>query len=102
MAQAAVGNKTPYGAGGRTPARPGFITPGHASVRQVGRTPNPYGGATPASHYSATAPGAPYGYQTPRPMGAGPPANNPLPHGMNPARAAMIQQAGGWSQPGWS
>lgn len=106
-----IGGKTPYG--GRTPARtpaPGHATPGRMSVRQPGRTPNPYGhqgtpsgsgfGAPPATTFGAT----PYGgYQTP---GGGRPPPPPsgfgqtpagVPSGMNPQRAAMIQQNGGWS-----
>jgi len=48
FAAAAASGRTPFGAGMRTPARPGAATPGHMSVRQVGRTPNPYaGGQTP-------------------------------------------------------
>ncbi|KIK57744.1 hypothetical protein GYMLUDRAFT_45913 [Collybiopsis luxurians FD-317 M1] len=89
----ANGSKTPYGAGGRTPARPGgYATPGRASVRPThGRTPNPYGGATPAPNYGPAptnfgAPPAqpPYaGYQTPR---AGYPAQPP-------ARTAVMNNA---------
>ncbi|KAH9935008.1 transcription elongation factor Spt6 [Fomitopsis serialis] len=101
------GGKTPYGAG-RTPARTpaaGHATPGHMSVRQMGRTPNPYGpggqvpgtsslgGATPAF---GAPPRTPYGggFQTPNPAG------------VHPARAALIQQGdagggGGWGQSGW-
>ncbi|CAL1704685.1 unnamed protein product [Somion occarium] len=99
-----LGGKTPYGA--RTPARtpaPGHATPGRMSVRHVGRTPNPYGGApggaTPFGAPPPSALGMPppptpayAGYQTPgygsRPAGAG------APGGMNPQRAAMIQQSG--------
>jgi len=98
----AAGGRTPFGAGARTPARtPGHVTPGHMSVRQ----PNPYTGATPsalgppASSYGLP-PQTPYGYQTPS---AYPPrtpsfAQQPpvIPPGMNPARAAMIQNSGGW------
>ncbi|KAI0374913.1 transcription elongation factor Spt6 [Pilatotrama ljubarskyi] len=115
---AAAGGKTPYG--GRTPAArtpaPGHATPGHMSVRQVGRTPNPYGGAS--THPSAPVPGAfpqpgyggmsqyggsqygappPAGFQTPgyqqpAPSGFGQP---PAPPGVHPSRAAMIQ-GNGW------
>ncbi|KAG6814391.1 hypothetical protein H0H92_010977 [Tricholoma furcatifolium] len=118
IANAVAGGKTPFGAGGRTPARPqtGAATPGRMSVRQVGRTPNPYSGATPynapAAPNSHSGPGSympshtPYGYQTP---GHRPPAFQPppqVPPGMNPARAAMIQQntgTTGWRQgSGWS
>lgn len=126
---AATGSKTPYGAGrmtpARTPAQPGYATPGHMSVRQTARTPNPYQptpppGVTPqaastyasASTYAATPS---YGYQTPR-SGAMPPPpvppagapyvapTQPASMGMNPARAAMIQNMGGWgsgSGGGW-
>jgi len=109
---AAAGGKTPFGAGARTPARPGNATPGHMSVRQAARTPNPYtGGMTPARYGGATpapftgvpqaAYGLPpqpqYGYQTPSHRPPFPPPGQPLPAGMNPARAAMIQQGGsGW------
>ncbi|KAJ7172406.1 transcription elongation factor SPT6 [Mycena filopes] len=109
---AAAGGKTPFGAGARTPARPGNATPGHMSVRQAARTPNPYtGGATPARYGGATPapftgvpqaayglpPQPPYGYQTPSHRPPFPPPGQPLPAGMNPARAAMIQQGGsGW------
>ncbi|KAH9854249.1 transcription elongation factor Spt6 [Lenzites betulinus] len=108
------GGKTPYG--GRTPAArtpaPGHTTPGHMSARQVGRTPNPYGGAS--THPSVPAPGggfppAGYGgmsqyggpqygapaagfqtpaYQQPAPSGF---AQPPAPPGVHPSRAAMIQ-----------
>ncbi|KIY72184.1 hypothetical protein CYLTODRAFT_63573 [Cylindrobasidium torrendii FP15055 ss-10] len=81
-AQGAGGGRTPYGAGmGRTP--------GHASVRQPGATPNPYGGATPR------------GFGAPTGGGWGQPNVAPaMPSGMNPARAAMIQQGStnGWGQ----
>ncbi|KAG7092573.1 hypothetical protein E1B28_008921 [Marasmius oreades] len=122
LANAAAGGKTPYG--GRTPGRPsGFATPGRTSVRPVGRTPNPYGGATPApnygttpSNYASTPHGqtphgqTPYGYGTPahRPQNQGypppPPPPSNLPHGMNAARAAMIQQSSAWGNrgSGWS
>ncbi|KAK1236011.1 Transcription elongation factor spt6 [Marasmius sp. AFHP31] len=118
LANNASGGKTPYG--GRTPGRPsGHATPGRASVRPVGRTPNPYGGATPAPHYGATPSTygqtphgqtphgqTPHGYATPahRPQAyPPPPPSNLPPHGMNPARAAMIQQST-WGKPGsgWS
>ena len=79
---AAAGGKTPFGAGMRTPARPGGTTPGHMSVRQVGRTPNPYvGGQTPfipanvPSTFGLPPQPAPYGYQ--------PPAHGPF-HGQPP------------------
>ncbi|KZV86555.1 transcription elongation factor Spt6 [Exidia glandulosa HHB12029] len=54
--KAAAGGKTPYGAGlgmtpagGRTPGgrTPGHATPGRMSIRQPGRTPNPYAPAPP-------------------------------------------------------
>ena len=102
-----AGGKTPFGAGGRTPARPGGATPGRMSVRQVGRTPNPYSAstpatfsATPASAYGAPppvnmygmTPRTPFGHQTP----SYPPPNVmqpplPIPPGMNPARAKLLQ-----------
>lgn len=68
---AAAGGKTPFGAGMRTPARTGGATPGHLSVRQVGRTPNPYGGGSQTPFVSNIAPSfappqhASFGYQTP-------------------------------------
>lgn len=119
LANTGVGGKTPYGAGARTPARtPGHVTPGHMSVRQVpGRTPNPYGGQTPAPPpaYGGGIPSSsygiptqpPFGYQTPSAyahphppsqMGQPPPH---IPPGMNPQRAAMIQNSSGWDQGGW-
>ncbi|KAF8921228.1 SH2 domain-containing protein [Mucidula mucida] len=91
------GGRTPFGAGMRTPARPtGGMTPGrpgYTSVRQPAATPNPYGGATPASRFGNAPPQTAYGYQTPSH-----PAPGHLPAGMNPQRAAMIQDANG---PGW-
>jgi len=113
LAAAAAGSKTPFGAGARTPARPGGVTPGHMSVRQVGRTPNPYGGGqTP---YSGPAGyGAPpqppintFGYQTPSHRPSNYPQPPSIPPGMNPARAAMLQQSssssgwGGGGNSGW-
>ncbi|KAH8116918.1 transcription elongation factor SPT6 [Phellopilus nigrolimitatus] len=112
-----AGGKTPYGAGRMTPAR----TPGHMSVRQAPRTPNPYSAPGPSSGPPLMAPipggssyggsssyGGPggFGFQTPRPggfplpppPGAGgfPPQQPPVaPSGMNPGRAAMIQNMGG-------
>lgn len=112
---AAAGGKTPYaGAGARTPARtPAHAVPGHMSIRQAARTPNPYGGQTPAPGIGAPSfgPGAPstnfnippqasFGYQTP--AYSGPPLPG-IPPGMNPQRAAMIQNTAGWGQDsGWS
>lgn len=113
---AAAGGKTPYaGAGARTPARtPAHAAPGHMSIRQAARTPNPYGGQTPAPGIGAPSfgPGAPstnfnipppqasFGYQTP--AYSGPPLPG-IPPGMNPQRAAMIQNTAGWGQDsGWS
>ncbi|KAF4578811.1 Transcription elongation factor spt6 [Pleurotus pulmonarius] len=95
-ANQAAGGKTPYLAGTRTPAHLGRATPGH-SVRQPARTPNPYGGATP---YGGGAPPPrpgpnQFGYQTPSYTPQPPPTA--LPAGMNPERAAMIQNSGGWS-----
>lgn len=113
----ASGGKTPFGARtpGRTPAA-GHATPGHMSVRQVGRTPNPYGVPgvppgvpPPAAGFPPAFPGYPGGQQQygggfqpppgypqpgapafgqPPPPGAGPP-------GIHPSRAAMIQ-GNGW------
>ncbi|THU88395.1 transcription elongation factor SPT6 [Dendrothele bispora CBS 962.96] len=105
FANAAAGGKTPF-AGGRTPARPGHATPGRASVRQpIGRTPNPYGGGTPAPgpHYGATPSNysgqTPYGYQTPSHRFPGPPP--PSMSGQTP----MMQPTGNSSWPsqrsGW-
>jgi len=100
------GGITPYP--GRTPARtPGHVTPGHASARHPARTPNPYGGQPPhpsSTPYTGAPPyGAPppnqYGYQTPGYPPARTPAHpgtQPLPAGMNPQRAAMLQSSGGW------
>lgn len=102
-----AGGKTPYGAGGRTPARtPGHRTPGHATPGRmsvhIGRTPNPYqaGGATPAwAAPPAPQPPSAWGYQTPAQY---PPQTAQQPAGMNPERAAMIQKSGGWTQgQGW-
>ena len=107
---AGAGGRTPYGAGSRTPARtPGHMTPGRLSVRQHARTPNAYGamgGATPSRN--PTTPGyvpqTPYNYGTPYPGHAPNTPQQPppmqIPPGMNPARAAMIQSSGGWSQSG--
>ncbi|KAH8833649.1 transcription elongation factor Spt6 [Flagelloscypha sp. PMI_526] len=145
--------RTPFGAGGRTPARPGYgVTPGHMSQRQPAppnRTPNPYGGATPRPPgWSGSTPAVPAappagtsgwgGGQTPAAPSAGwggsqtpsagtwgatsgapangtsgwgaggqtprQPAAPSAPAGMNPQRAAMIQQQGGWGTQGggWS
>lgn len=99
-----LGGKTPYAA--RTPARTpaaGHATPGRMSVRHVGRTPNPYGGGAtpfgtqPPPSTSMPPPPTPAyaGYQTPSSFNSRPPGG--APGGMNPARAAMIQQSGGWS-----
>lgn len=88
FAAAAAGGKTPFGAGMRTPARAGGATPGHMSVRQVGRTPNPYaGGQTPfippnlpPTNYGLPPQPAPYGFQPHHPFPGQPP---PMPHNMN-------------------
>ena len=116
---AGAGGKTPYGAGRMTPGRtPGFATPGHMSVRQPSRTPNPFAGVPSSSNSNAATTGSTYGgstqyggatsyggassygYETPRSTTAGP----PQPSGLNPARAAMIQNAsaasGSWSTSG--
>ena len=78
-----LGGKTPYG--GRTPGRtpaPGHATPGRMSVRHVGRTPNPYGGASnsmppPATPYVAGGATPSYAARTPaRP--ASPPRAPPV------------------------
>jgi transcription elongation factor SPT6 len=99
LAAAAAGGKTPFGAGVRTPARPGGATPGHMSIRQVGRTPNPYGGAqTP---FAATGPPnygmPPNGYQTPShrpPFSGQPPA---MPPNLNAARPPTTVWNQTWS-----
>lgn len=116
----AAGGKTPFGARtpGRTPA-PGHATPGHMSVRQVGRTPNPYGGTAGMppppipSHGGFTPsftgyPGAqqygagfqPPGFPQPGPSGFGQPPPHAAggPPGVHPSRAAMIQ-GNGWGGP---
>jgi transcription elongation factor SPT6 len=92
------------------------------SVRQLGRTPNPYGatgssgpvpttsyggmGSTPGPGYS-TAPRTPYGYQTPSSYSNQPhyPQQPPaMPAGVDSTRATVIQNSGGWgsSGSGWS
>ncbi|KAF8654136.1 hypothetical protein AX16_003667 [Volvariella volvacea WC 439] len=110
----AAGGKTPFGAGARTPARPapGGATPGQASVRRIGQTPNPYGGRTPA-RYPGPAPSSaygmppqtPYGYQTPShrpPSGYPPQPPVNVPPGVNP-RPPPMMNAGGWQgTSGWS
>ncbi|KAF9535288.1 transcription elongation factor SPT6 [Crepidotus variabilis] len=104
LAAAAAGGRTPFGAGMRTPARPGGATPGHMSIRQVGRTPNPYsGGQTPfqppiaPQNFGAPPahPAPPYGFQTPAHR---PPFPNqpPLPPNINPHHAPPVW--GGASQ----
>ncbi|KAI0798004.1 transcription elongation factor Spt6 [Abortiporus biennis] len=111
-----LSGKTPYG--GRTPARTpaaGHATPGRMSVRQIGRTPNPYGpgqqpptgfGAPPPTSFGMPPPQTPYGGGFQTPYGGRPPPGPPpnaAPAGMNPQRAAMIQQSG-WGTPagrGW-
>ena len=115
-----AGGKTPFGARtpGRTPA-PGHATPGHMSVRQVGRTPNPYGptgmppppvpGAggvfTPSfagyprpQQYGAGFQTPGYGQQPPPGYGQPPPPGGGGPPGVHPSRAAMIQ-GNGWGHP---
>jgi transcription elongation factor SPT6 len=104
------GGKTPFG-GGRTPGRPGGATPGHASIRQVGRTPNPYGGAqTP---YGGGRPGQPapppgppygapqtYGYQTPSHQTPGYlPAN--VAASIHPERMEMLRRTNQETSQGW-
>ncbi|KAI0748143.1 transcription elongation factor SPT6 [Daedaleopsis nitida] len=114
----AGGGKTPFGARtpGRTPAAAGHATPGHASVRQVGRTPNPYSGTgmpppgvPPPGGFTPTFNGygqqfgagvqAP-GFQPPGPPGYGQPPSHGGggPAGVHPSRAAMIQ-GNGWGHP---
>ncbi|KAH9951462.1 transcription elongation factor Spt6 [Amylocystis lapponica] len=106
-----LGGKTPYG--GRTPARtpaPGHATPGRMSVRQIGRTPNPYGGSAPGGSFGVPPPQVSYGHETPgygsRPPGAGGFSAAGV-GGMNPDRAAMIERRvteagnGGWREDGW-
>ncbi|TRM62754.1 SH2 domain-containing protein [Schizophyllum amplum] len=111
----ASGGKTPYpgAGGGRTPAR-GHATPGHMTSR--GRTPNPYAGGTtprppPGGGVTPRPPpnGAFPGGATPMPTAYGAPPMGPpagfgagswtpaqsAAAGMNPQRAAMLQQAGG-------
>ncbi|RPD66156.1 transcription elongation factor SPT6 [Lentinus tigrinus ALCF2SS1-7] len=115
-----AGGKTPFGARtpGRTPA-PGHATPGHMSVRQVGRTPNPYGptgmppppvpgtggGFTPSftgypqpQQYGAGFQTPGYGQQPPPGYGQPPPPGTGGPPGVHPSRAAMIQ-GNGWGHP---
>ncbi|KZO97710.1 hypothetical protein CALVIDRAFT_535812 [Calocera viscosa TUFC12733] len=71
---------TPYGAGGMTPSArtPGYRTSTHLPV---GRTPNPYGGASHTPN--------PYG-QTPRPV---PPAGG---YGYDPRAGGATPAGGGW------
>jgi transcription elongation factor SPT6 len=105
LANTAAGGKTPYG--GRTPGRTpaGGATPGRMSVRQpAGRTPNPYG-ATPATSGGGWAPippvppfgGPPASLPTPAQGFQTPAYTAPVPAGMNPERARMLQRNGG----GW-
>ena len=122
--------KTPYGAGRMTPGRTPARTPGHMSsisamssmqsmsVRNPSATPRHFGassafssvpsssGGTPMSNFGGSTLGAPstLGFQTPRggnggftPRPGGPPAPPP---GMNPQRASMIQESGGWGSSG--
>lgn len=95
---AAAGGKTPYGAGLRTPARPlGGATPGHMSVRQVGRTPNPYGAP---SGYGAPPPTT-FGYQTPAHRPPNMPPGQPMPPSGIPPRPMVHQSSNsGWGQGG--
>ncbi|KAI0256807.1 transcription elongation factor Spt6 [Lactifluus subvellereus] len=115
-----AGGKTPYAARtpGRTPALSGMATPGRTSVRQTGRTPNPYGGqsthssavvgratpAQPAITGFAQTPLA--GYQTPFGQRTAPPPSGfgqSGPVGIPNQRAALIQNDGGWGtgSSGW-
>lgn len=105
-----AGGKTPYGAGRMTPARTpagGFNGSGQMSVRHPGPSHPPK--ATPVSgttYGGATTYGPPpgYGFQTPRP--GFPPQQPPVPSGLNPSRAAVMQNTGpngGWGSSGrWS
>lgn len=108
-------------------ATPGRMSVRHTHPNT--RTPNPYAGPTPnhqpppppppmgmpppgvyghPSNYGATPTPTPpvYGYQTPSagmgtPSGGyGQPHPPPPPAGMNPARAAMIQNSGAWAPGG--
>ena len=87
-----------------------MATPGRASIRQTGRTPNPYGGqsvhpsamagrATPAPSAASNFAQTPLaGYQTPfgqrtAPSSAGFGQSDPV--GIN-QRAALVPNDGGW------
>jgi len=100
-----LGSKTPF-PGARTPGRPGGATPGHASTRQVGRTPNPYGAQTP---YDAGRSGPPYGAPIPQIYGYQTPSHHPPPEylnsrftaGIHPDRIQMIQNPSQGPSQGW-
>ncbi|KAI0065393.1 transcription elongation factor Spt6 [Artomyces pyxidatus] len=106
-----AGGKTPYAGRtpGRTPVVSGMATPGRMSVRQMGRTPNPYGGpagappggTTPAypgaPGFGMPPPKTPYGHQTPFQRPPPPGAGFGQPPPPNPQRAPLLQE-GGWGQ----
>ena len=106
-----LGNKTPF-QGARTPGRPGGATPGHASTRQVGRTPNPYGAQTPyGAGRSGPPPGPPYGAPIPQTYGYQTPSHHPPPEylnsrfavtaGIHPDRVQMIHNPSKGPSQGW-
>jgi len=91
-----------------------MATPGRASIRQPGRTPNPYGGqsvhssvmagrATPAQTAVTGFAQTPLaGYQTPFGQRTAPPSaglGQPDPVGIN-QRPALIPNEGGWGTAG--
>ena len=99
---------------GRTPALSGMATPGRASIRQTGRTPNPYGGQSvhPSAMAGRATPAPPAvtnfaqtplaGYQTPFGQRAAPPSagfGQSDPVGVN-QRAALVPNDGGWGTAG--
>jgi hypothetical protein len=89
----AASGKTPYGAGGRTPARHG-ATPGHASTRQPARTPNVYGANRTPNPY-----GGPGGGRTPNAYAAG--GRTPNPNAYAGAPTGHNGSGGsGWGAPG--
>ena len=103
LAAAVAGGKTPFGAGARTPARPGGATPGHMSIRQVGRTPNPYGNGA-QTPFAATGPpnyGMPpnssFGYQTPSHPPSFPGQASTMPPNLNAGRPPTSVWNQSWS-----